>query len=85
MKLPRTNRASAAGLGLAVLLLTAVFGRADDVRPRSDPPSGLQAAVEPSEDPGLDPAMTKDKAETRTPERIIRQWERKARASRPGR
>ena len=56
--------ASAAALTLAVLLLSSMFGLSRVAR----------ATIEPTEDPGAEPAITADKAAPSTPEAAIRKW-----------
>jgi hypothetical protein len=65
---------------ISVLLFPVAFGMGA-ARAQNYAPPGSQTAVEPTEDAGAEPAMTKDKAETRTPETVIQKWPEGARAT----
>lgn len=76
--------AYAAGLGVSVLLMTALTGRTSAARAQGEPSAGSPPAVQPAEDPGFEPATTESsaaKGETRSPEAVIQKWSESARAT----
>jgi hypothetical protein len=71
----------AAGVGAAVLLFSATFGRTSSPGDQNDQLPASQAIEEPTEEPGAEPAFIERKMEAPTPETAIRTWPKAARVT----
>ena len=70
----RTILAYAAALGASVLAVSATFVRTSVAQVRTDPLPGSREIVEPTEDPGAEPAAIEKKTQFQSPETAIRKW-----------
>lgn len=70
-----------AGLGASVLLISLALWRTNDVLAQNDPGPAPAAVVQPSEDPGLEPAVVENGLVSGSPEKTIRKWPQASRAA----
>lgn len=75
------HAAYTAALGLSVLLISLALWRTNDVLAQNEDNPGSSATVEPTEDPGAEPALIEKKAPSQAPEAAIRNWPAAPRAT----